>query len=58
MYLALIASLVISLWTGHPPTKRTFEMVCHYVSGWATGAELRAPIRKSDEQKKAKSNKS
>ena len=58
VYLALIASLVISLWTGHKPTKRTFEMVCHYVSGWATGAELRTHIRKLDEQRKAKSNKS
>jgi hypothetical protein len=58
VYLALIASLVISLWTGHHPTKRTFEMVCHYVSGWATEAELRAHIRRLDEQKKAKSKKS
>ena len=58
VYLALIASLVIALWTGHPPTKRTFEMVCHYVSGWATEAGLRAHIRELDEQKKAKSKKS
>ena len=58
VYLALIASLVISLWTGHKPTKRTFEMICHYVCGWATEAELLAHIRKLDEQRKAKSNKS
>jgi len=58
VYLALIASLVISLWTGHQPTKRTFEMVCHYFSGWATEAELLAHIRTLDEQKKAKSKKS
>ena len=57
VYLALIASLVISLWTGHKPTKRTFEMVCHYVSGWASEAELLAHVRKLDEQKKAKSKK-
>ena len=58
VYLALIASLVISLWTGHKPTKRTFEMLCHYFSGWASESELLAHIRKLDEQRKAKSNKS
>jgi hypothetical protein len=52
VYLALIASLVITLWTGHKPTKRTFEMLCHYFSGWATEAELLAYIRQVDEQKK------
>jgi hypothetical protein len=34
-YAGLIASLRISLWTGHKSTKRTFEMVCLYFSGWA-----------------------
>ncbi len=58
VYLALIASLVISLWTGHPPTKRTFEMVCHYFSGWASEAELLGHIRTLGEQKKAKSKNS
>ena len=58
VYLALIASLVISLWTGHKPTKRTFEMICHSFGGWATEAELLAHIRKLDEQPKAKSKKS
>ena len=58
VYLALIASLVISLWTGHKPTKRTFEMIGHYFCGWATEAELLAHIRKLNEQKKAKSKKS
>ncbi len=58
VYLALIASLVVSLWTGHKPTKRTFEMLCHDFGGWATEAELLAHIRKLDEAKKAKSKKS
>jgi hypothetical protein len=58
VYLALIASLVISLWTGHKPTKRTFEMICHYFGGWASGAELLAHIKKLDEAKEAKSKKS
>jgi hypothetical protein len=56
VYVALIASLLISLWIGRPPTKRTYEMLCFYLSGWASDAELvahidrlhvRAPPRKS-----------
>ena len=44
VYAALIASLVISLWVGRAPTKRTYEMLCFYLSGWATEAELIAHI--------------
>jgi hypothetical protein len=44
VYLAIIASLLIGLWIGRPPTKRTYEMVCFYLSGWASEAELRAHI--------------
>jgi IS4 transposase len=40
VYIAIIASLLISLWTGRKPTKRTFEMVCLYLSGWADEEEL------------------
>lgn len=58
VYLALVASLVVTLWTGHKPTRRTFEMLCHYFSGWASESELLAHIKKLDEQKKAKSKKS
>ena len=47
-----------TLWTGHKPTKRTFEMLCHDFSGWASESELLAHIRKLDEQKKAKAKKS
>lgn len=46
MYAALIASLMISLWVGRKPTKRTFEMICHYFSGWADEQELLAHIQK------------
>jgi len=46
MYAALIASLLISLWIGRKPTKRTFEMLCHYFTGWATEEELIAHIEK------------
>jgi hypothetical protein len=54
VYLALIASLLVSLWTGHKPTKRTFEMLCLYFSGWANEAELQAHVRSLDEPKKKK----
>jgi len=33
VYLALIASLLISLWVGRKPTKRTYEMLCFYFMG-------------------------
>ena len=33
VYLALIASLLISLWVGHKPTKLTYETLCFYFLG-------------------------
>jgi hypothetical protein len=50
VYLALIASLLISLWTGKKPTKRTFEMLCFYFTGWASETELLAHIAKLHDQ--------
>ena len=44
VYAAFSASLLISLWVGRAPTKRTYEMLCFYLSGWATEAELIAHI--------------
>ena len=40
VYLAIIASLRIGLWTGAKPTKRTYELLCHYFNGWATAEEV------------------
>ena len=40
IYCALIASLLISLWTGRKPDKRTFEMLCLHMQGWASDQEL------------------
>jgi hypothetical protein len=40
IYAAIIAALLIGLWTGTKPDKRTYEMLCHYMSGWATAEEL------------------
>ena len=46
VYVALIASLLISLWIGSTPTKRTYEMLCFYLSGWASETELIAHIER------------
>jgi hypothetical protein len=39
-YCAIIACLLISLWTGRKPTLRSYEMICFYFLGWATLEEL------------------
>ena len=46
IYLAIIASLLISLWVGRKPTIRTLEMLQFYFTGWATEAELMAHLDK------------
>ena len=45
VYLGIIASLLISLWTGRKPTKRTLEMVQFYFTGLASWEELQAHIK-------------
>jgi hypothetical protein len=44
VYLAMIASLLISLWVGRKPTVRTLEMIQFYFQGWASEAELTAHL--------------
>lgn len=44
LYVGIIASLLISLWTGRKPTKRTLEMLQFYFSGWATAEEVQAHL--------------
>jgi hypothetical protein len=46
VYCALIASLLVVLWTGRKPTKRTYEMICFYFLGWVSDAELVAHIQR------------
>jgi IS4 transposase len=46
VYFAIIAALLISLWIGVKPNKRLHEMLCHYLSGWATLDELDRAIAK------------
>jgi hypothetical protein len=43
-YCAIIACLLISLWTGGKPTLRTYEMLCFYFMGWADLEELNAHL--------------
>jgi len=44
VYAALIASILLSGATGRKPTKRTYEMFCHYFTGWATLEEVQRHI--------------
>lgn len=44
VYAALIASVLIAARTGLKPTKRTFEMIGFYLSGWATADEMAAHL--------------
>jgi hypothetical protein len=45
-YCAIIACMLIALWTGKKPTLRTYEMICFYFTGLADEDELRAHIKK------------
>ena len=45
-YAAILACLLISLWTGRKPTLRTFEMLCWYFTGMASEEELLAHIER------------
>ena len=49
-YAAIIACMLISLWTGRKPTLRTYEMLCWYFTGMADEDELLAHIRRLQKQ--------
>lgn len=51
VYVGLIASLLLTIWTNRKPNKRTFEMVCHFFAGWATEEELQRYLDQSIKQK-------
>ena len=51
VYVAIIASLLLSLWVGKKPTKRTYEMFCFFFAGWASEQELTTHIDKLHQQK-------
>ena len=50
-YAAIIACMLIALWTGRKPTLRTYEMLCWYFSGMADEEELAAHIVRLQKQK-------
>lgn len=45
-YVAIIACLLIALWTGRKPTLSTYRMLCWHLSGWADEDELMSHIQK------------
>lgn len=49
-YAAIIACLLIALWTGRKPTLSTYRMLCWYFSGWAEQDELLRHISKLQRQ--------
>jgi len=44
-YSAILACMLISLWTGRKPTLRTYEMLCWYFTGMADKEELMSHIQ-------------
>ena len=49
-YCAIIACMLISLWTGRKPTLRTYEMICWYFCGMADDDELLAHLNRLKKQ--------
>jgi len=56
-YCAIIACMLISLWTGRKPTLRTYEMICWYFTGMASEDELFAHLAKLKAQDEARAKK-
>jgi hypothetical protein len=50
MYAAIIACMLIALWTGRKPTLRTYEMLCWYFTGIADEEELLGHISRLGKQ--------
>jgi Transposase DDE domain len=48
-YCALIACLLMNLWTGRKPRLRTYEMLVWHIVGWASDDELLAHLEKLKE---------
>lgn len=53
-YCAIIACMLLNLWTGCKPNRRTYEMICHFLNGWAEEDELLAHLAKRKAQEQAK----
>ena len=50
-YCAIIACMLISLWTGRKPTLRTYEMICWYFCGMADDEERLSHINRLPKHK-------
>jgi hypothetical protein len=46
IYAAILACMLVALYTGRKPNQRTYEMLCWYLMGWATEEELQAHLAK------------
>lgn len=46
IYLALIASLLLQLYTGRRPTRRMMELIRFYLMGWASASELECGLER------------
>lgn len=55
-YCAIIACMLIALWTGRKPTLRTYEMICFYFCGLASEEELLSHLAKLKRQEAANSD--
>lgn len=53
IYCVLIAALLLMLWTGQRPNKRTVDSLRFYWLGWATEAELIELLRRANPLKKS-----
>ncbi len=51
MYAALIASLLVVIWTGRRPNKRLLDAINFYLIGWSTWEELRIEIERAPKSK-------
>ena len=57
VYCAILACLLISATTDRKPTRRTFEMLCFHMMGWASDEELLRHLDKLKRRDEAKAKK-
>ena len=58
VYCAVIACLLMNLWIGRKPSKRTFEMISYYFMGLASEEELLAHLEKLNRLEESAAKKS
>jgi hypothetical protein len=50
VYVALLASILMALWTGRKPSRSTFRVMCLHFQGWVGEAELARYLERSEKQ--------